>query len=63
MAGNWSGGDSLLRVLRAIAAVVLLALLGWVVIQSPSESIVLGTLVGALLVVLGFADWQWPGKS
>jgi len=60
MTGNWSGGDGLLRALRAIAAVVLMSLLGWVVVQSPSESIVLGTLVGALLVVLGFADWKWP---
>ena len=62
MSSNWSGNDLLVRALRAVAAILLMLLLAWVVIQSPSESIVLGTLVGALLVVLGFADWKWPGK-
>ena len=62
--GGWTGGDRDLRRLRTLAVVVILALLAYVIINrnAPTDLGVVGTLVGALLVALGFeAGIRWPG--
>lgn len=64
MPDSWTGRDPTLRRLRAVAAIVLLALLAWVIVgdNTPGDIGTLGTLVGALLVTLGFeAGIRWPG--
>lgn len=44
-----------LRLLRSLALVVLLALLVWLVIFEPSNDTgAIGTLVGAIMILLGF---------
>lgn len=44
-----------LRLLRSAAALVVLGLVAWLVIVEPSNDTgAIGTLVGALLVLLGF---------
>lgn len=59
--GSWTGKDPALRRLRALAVTVLLVLVGFTVIRDMSVATV-GTLVGALLIVLGFeAGLRWPG--
>jgi hypothetical protein len=60
--GSWTGRDPNLRFLRSAAALVILGLVTYTVIDPGEDSIVtLGTLVGALLVVLGFeAGVNWP---
>lgn len=71
--GSWTGGDPRLRLLRTIAGIVILVLLAIVVLDgSPNDVATLGTLVGALLVILGFEvginwprgrDGRWPEGS
>lgn len=60
--GSWNGGDPRLRLLRTVAAFVLLGLLVYVVIgPSTTDVTTLGTLLGALLVDLGFeVGIRWP---
>jgi len=44
-----------LRVLRTVAALVVLGLLVWLVIVEPdNDTGAIGTMIGALLVLLGF---------
>ena len=52
--GGWR--EPRLRFLRSAAAVLLLALLFWLVVleDGPNDLAAIGTLVGALLVLLGF---------
>jgi hypothetical protein len=57
---RWDGKDPRLRLLRSVTAVVLLGLLVDVVLDpSRSDIPTLGTLLGALLVVLGFEVNLW----
>lgn len=60
--GSWTGKDPRLRFLRTAAAIVILGLVVYTVLDPAEDSIVtLGTLIGALLVVLGFeAGVNWP---
>lgn len=63
--GNgWTGKDPYLRRLRSLAVAVILALLGYTVVSAPeSATVTIGTLVGALLVVLGFeVGLRWPDR-
>lgn len=51
--GGWR--EPRLRVLRTAAAVVVLGLLVWLVIVEPANDTgAIGTMIGALLVLLGF---------
>ena len=45
-----------LRLLRTVAFIVIAALLAWVVVfeEGPNDLGAMGTLIGALLVLLGF---------
>ena len=55
MSSGWTGGDPQLRLLRTAAALVMMALLTYTVIDGQTnDAATLGTLTGALLVVLGF---------
>lgn len=60
--GSWTGRDPRLRLLRTVAGFVILGLLAFVVVDGqPNDPATLGTLVGALLIVLGFeAGVRWP---
>lgn len=56
-----------LRLLRSLAVVVMLGLLVWLVIfeGGPTDTGAVGTLVGAMLVILGFegllrGPWSKP---
>ncbi|HEY3546885.1 MAG TPA: hypothetical protein VGK17_12480 [Propionicimonas sp.] len=54
-----------LRLLRTLAVIVILALLVWLVAfePGPTDTGAVGTLAGALLVILGFeALIRLPGK-
>jgi len=58
--GSWTGRDPALRRLRALAIGVLLVLIAWTVVDNR-EITTIGTLVGALLVALGFeVGIRWP---
>ena len=63
--GSWTGGDPRLRFLRTVAGFVILALLAIVVLDgAPDDTATLGSLVGALLVILGFeVGINWPRGS
>ena len=53
-----------LRLLRTAALALVLVLLAWLVIfePGPNDLGAVGTLVGAMLVILGFeAGLRWPG--
>ena len=53
-----------LRLLRSAAALVILVLIAWLVVveDGPNDTGAIGTLVGSLLVLLGFeAGVRWPG--
>ena len=53
MAAGWR--DPRIRLLRSIAALVTLGLIGYVVLDDRSDDLAtLGTLAGVLLVTLGF---------
>ena len=53
--GSWTGRDPRLRLLRTVAGIVLLVLLVYVVVVDQTPDVAtLGSLIGALLVVLGF---------
>jgi len=55
MAGGWTGKDPQLRLLRTAAALVMMGLLTYVVVDGhENDPATFGTLTGALLVVLGF---------
>ena len=61
--GNGNGWrDPRLSLLRAAAVAVLLGLLVWLVVveTGPNDVSAMGTIVGSLLVVLGFAQWKRP---
>lgn len=61
--GSWTGRDPRLRALRTAAAVVFGGLLSWAVITDGDIGTI-GTLVGALLVILGFeVGLRWPGAK
>jgi len=61
--GSWTGRDPDLRRLRALAVAVVLVLVGYTVVASPDVATV-GTLLGALLILLGFeAGLRWPGRG
>jgi hypothetical protein len=61
---TWSGRDPTLRRLRVLAALTLLGLLVWTIVAPDEEHIAtIGTLVGALLVLLGFeVGLAFPGR-
>lgn len=63
--GSWTGRDPRLRLLRTVAGFVILGLLAFVVLDpAPNDLGTLGTLTGALLVLLGFeAGVRWPPKE
>lgn len=65
MTGNWNGRDPRLRLLRTLAVAVVVFLIAWVIVAEDETNVAaLGTLVGALLVLLGFeAGIRWPGKG
>lgn len=53
-----------LRLLRTAAVVIVLTLIAWLVVFEPGSNdlATIGTLIGALLVILGFeAGLRWPG--
>lgn len=60
--GSWTGRDTALRRLRTVAAIVILCLIAYVIIDPADDpATTVGSLVGALLVVLGFeAGINWP---
>jgi len=61
-ANGWSGRDPRLRLLRSIAIVVLACLLVWLVVieDGPNDLPTIGTVLGAMLVALGFeAGIRW----
>lgn len=62
MASSWNGRDPRLRTLRSISAMTILVLLAIVVLDGqPNDPATVGSLVGALLIVLGFeAGVRWP---
>ena len=53
-----------LGVLRFVAGVVLLFLLVWlVVVREPTDTVAVGTILGSLLILLGFeAGLRWPPR-
>ena len=57
MAGNWDRDDRL-RWLRVAAGVMLGFLLVWLVVieDGPNDVAAIGTVLGGLMVVLGFAE-------
>ena len=57
--GSWSGRDPLLRMLRAVAVAVFLALLCFGVITRSMDGTVVGTLMGGLIVLLGYQVSRW----
>jgi hypothetical protein len=62
VSGNWTGSDPQLRVLRGLTAAVLLGLLCYAVVVR-TDITTIGTLVGALLVDLGFeAGVSWARR-
>lgn len=64
MTSNWNSRDVGLRRLRYIAFFLIGFLLFWsIVVESgPTDIATVGTLIGALLVLLGFeAGLRWPG--
>ena len=63
--GSWSGRDPWTRRLRAVAAVTLLVLLAYVILDGQPDNLgTVGTIVGALLVDLGFeVGVRWPGSK
>jgi hypothetical protein len=61
---GWDGSDPSLRRLRIMAAVVILGLLSYVVVAARNDPLTLGTLVGALLIDLGFeVGVRWLGSN
>lgn len=64
MTNNWNSRDVGLRRLRYAAFVLIGFLLFWVIVVEggPHDIATVGTLIGALLVLLGFeAGVRWPG--
>jgi hypothetical protein len=61
--GSWTPRDPALRRLRILAGTVMLILLTYVVVDGqPDNPATVGTLIGALLVDLGFElGIRWPG--
>jgi uncharacterized BrkB/YihY/UPF0761 family membrane protein len=56
-------GEPRLRVLRTAAAVVVLVLLVWLIVVEPSNDTgAIGTMIGALLIILGFETLRRNGK-
>jgi hypothetical protein len=65
VAGSEGWHEPRLRLLRSVALVVILVLLAWLVVfeDGPNDTGAIGTLIGALLVILGFeALIRLPGK-
>lgn len=62
--GNgWTGRDPWLRKLRSVVVLVLAGLVCYAVIFGRDVATI-GTIIGALLVVLGFeAGLRWPTKG
>ena len=62
---GWTGQDPRLRLLRSVAALVILILLAFVVVEpTPNDPTTIGALVGALLDILGFeAAVRWLGQG
>lgn len=62
--GSWTGRDPRLRWLRTVAVLVLLVLIAVIILDDrPNDPATLGTLVGALLVTLGFELVRLPGRD
>ncbi len=65
MTNNWNSRDGGLRRLRYAAFFLIGSLLVWVIVTEKGAThdiATIGTLVGALLVLLGFeAGVRWPG--
>lgn len=63
VSNGWTGKDPWLRKLRAVVALTLLGLVVYAVVFQRDIA-TLGTIVGALLVALGFeASLRWPGQN
>lgn len=59
---GWTGRDPRLRSLRTVVVIVLITLVALVVLDGRDSVTTLATLIGALLIVLGFeAGVRWPG--
>jgi hypothetical protein len=58
--GDWR--DPRVNLLRSAAVAVILSLLVWLVVVEPGPNDVsaVGTLLGSLIVILGFATWRKP---
>ena len=63
--GGWTGRDPQLRLLRTAAALVMMGLLTYVIVDGQAnDPTTLGTLAGSLLVVLGFeAGIRWKNGN
>jgi len=58
--GDWR--DPRVNLLRSAAVAVILGLLVWLVVveTGPNDVSTVGTLLGSLIVILGFAQWRKP---
>ena len=58
--GDWR--DPRVKILRSAAVAVILGLLVWLVVveTGPNDVSTVGTLLGCLIVILGFAQWRKP---
>jgi hypothetical protein len=58
--GDWR--DPRVNLLRSAAVAVILGLLVWLVVveTGPNDVSTVGTLLGSLIVILGFATWRKP---
>jgi len=59
--GRGWGSDPQVRALRGVAVVVLTAMVVWLLVveDGPNDIPALGTILGAMLVLLGFEGARW----